>query len=133
MSPFGRQILARSKLWLCDGTFECAPAPFVQLYVVAAQSPSNRILPVCYFLLQDKHSDSYSCLWEEIKQELPKDYDDGPETLKIDFELGACNTFKAVFPDAKVCAYVLHHNESFSFKVMLHHLRLRTIFFGDVI
>ena len=117
MSPFGRQLLARSKLWLSDGTFQCAPAPFVQLYVVAAQSPSNRILPACYFLLQDKTSESYSRLWEEIKQELPHDHDNGPETLKIDYELGACNTFKAVFDETKVCALTYVIKKLFSCNV----------------
>jgi hypothetical protein len=114
MSPFGRQLLSRSKLWLSDGTFECAPAPFVQLYVVATQSPSNQILPACYFLLQDKTSESYNRLWEEVKQQLPDDRVDGPETLKIDFELGACNTFKAIFHESKVCCYFYRHFELFS-------------------
>ncbi len=107
MSPFGRKLLGRSSIWASDGTFHSAPPPFKQLYVIAALSPTKRILPAAYVLLQDKQSESYSRMWEEIKNQLPEDCE-GPEILKIDFEMAAFNTFKTFFPDTKVLNLLLY-------------------------
>jgi len=108
MSPFGKQLLKRSPLWASDGTFKTAPPPFKQIYMVAAMSPSGRILPAAYALLQDKTSESYSRLWDTVQFELSsgdRHEHQGPKTLKVDFEQAAINTFKAVFPQSHVIFY----------------------------
>ncbi len=73
--------------------------------MVAAMSPSGRILPAAYALLQNKNSESYNRLWDTIQFELSsgeRHEHKGPKTLKIDFEQAAINTYKAIFPDSHV-------------------------------
>ena len=122
MSPFGQKLLSRSSIWASDGTFHSAPPPFKQLYVIAALSPTKRILPAAYILLQDKHSESYTRMWEEIKNQLPEDCE-GPKTLKIDFELAACNTFQTFFPDPKVLNLFAFTEKHMYVRTYLHNFR----------
>ena len=104
LSPFGRQLLKRSKLWCADGTFLTAPKPFVQIYIVAAESPAGRILPASFVLLQEKHTESYTRMWEILKDQLSSDrgQHQGPDVLKVDFETACINAFEENFPEATV-------------------------------
>jgi hypothetical protein len=102
MSPFGRQLLQSSKFWLADGTFWTAPPPFVQIYMINALASTGRVLPVCYCLLPNKETDTYTRMWESIKFSLSDNGQFTPDVLKVDFELAAINSFKNSFPTSKV-------------------------------
>ena len=48
VSPFGRDLLTSSKIWLSNGTFKSAPLPFHHIYVVFGQLPSDKVLPTVF-------------------------------------------------------------------------------------
>ena len=56
MSPTGAEILKGSDTWASDGTFECCPSPFYQLYVVCGKVTDKSCLPAAFCLLPNKVS-----------------------------------------------------------------------------
>jgi len=102
MSPFGQQLLKSAKVWMADGTFWTAPEPFQQIYVICGLSTSGRILPASFALLPDKKTATYDRVFGAVKNQLSESGDFAPETLKIDFELAAINTFRDSFPTTRV-------------------------------
>jgi len=59
---FGRlsslDILERSKIWFCDGTFKIAPPLFTQVYVILAREIGG-VHPFIYALLPNKQATTY--------------------------------------------------------------------------
>jgi len=108
MSPFGKQLLTTSRLWLADGTFFTAPPPFAQVYLVCGQSVSGKILPAAYCLLPSKETRTYDRMWATMKFELSQDEDISPDILKMDYEAAAANAFRNSFPGTRISGCLFH-------------------------
>ena len=108
MSPFGKQLLQTSRLWLADGTFFTAPPLFAQVYLICGQSISGTILPAAYCLLPCKETRMYDRMWETIKFSLSEEVAVSPEVLKLDYELAAANAFRNSFPAARISGCLFH-------------------------
>ena len=109
LSSFGVQLLKMAKLWLSDGTFFTAPAPFAQIYFICGLSLSGRVLLAAYCLLPNKETKTYSRVWEAVKVTLCDDGDDVfPEVMKMDFEAAACLAFRSSFPMSRVSGCLFH-------------------------
>ena len=55
MSDTGRDILAQSTTWYCDGTFKAVSSTlFAQLFIVVGLSAVGRPIPCLFALLPDK-------------------------------------------------------------------------------
>ena len=106
MSPFGKQLLQTSRLWLADGTFFTAPPLFAQVYIICGQSVSGAVLPAAYCLLPSKETRTYDRMWETIQFNLT----DGisPEVLKLDYEAAAANSFRNCFPTSRISGCLFH-------------------------
>ena len=102
---FGTQktlhMLARSDVWLADGTFKSAPALFAQLYTVHG-SLQGFILPGIYALLPNKSKKTYKQLWTIIKTLIGADDTWEAPTLLVDFEKAAYDAALEVFGDMEL-------------------------------
>jgi len=108
MSPFGKQLLQTSNLWLADGTFLTAPSPFIQVYMICGQSIANRILPAAYCLLPNKETRTYDRMWETLKFALCEEGKVAPDILKLDYEMASANAFRNAFPTSRVSGCLFH-------------------------
>ena len=109
---FGRQSWCRflidSDIWYCDGTFKLAPLIFNQVYVIMAKRHDS-VHPVLYALLQNKSRETYSRMFQMIKDSIPGV---NPISISCDFELAAIQAMTANFPQVqiKACFFHLKHN-----------------------
>ena len=74
---------------------------FYQLYTVHA-SIHGKVIPLVYALLTGKTADLYKrffgVLIDRIKEAAQDEEFEGPRIMQMDFETGAINAFKEVFP-----------------------------------
>ena len=54
LAEHGTERLRVSNLWLCDGTFNTAPKPSLQIYIIFAQTGSGKVLPAAFCLFPQK-------------------------------------------------------------------------------
>ena len=62
--------LAKSRLWIMDGTFKTVPGLLRQLYTIHCEiggEANSRIVPVFYALMTSKSKECYKRIFEEIK------------------------------------------------------------------
>ena len=97
-SPFGIDLLNRSKTWLSDGTFTMPSGIFEQMYVVHGLSPDGIPYPAAYFLLADKSAKSYRAGF----QQLSKLVRTGPETVIVDLEHAPMKMYMEYWPEATI-------------------------------
>ena len=98
-APNSLEHLAKSDIWMTDGTFDRAPRIFTQLYVIRTPLGTGSISCV-YALLSGKSKDIYQELLRvllECCDELG--FQPDPTTVINDFENAAINTFKSTFVD----------------------------------
>lgn len=106
--------LARSTIWLADGTFKVVPAIFFQLYSIHFQFVEG-ITPVgVYVLLRNKSRATYDRLLTELLRLIPTA---APQRILTDFESAAMGAFHHSFPDAKVTGCYFHLGQSVLRKV----------------
>ena len=67
ISDSGIEILRDAEAWAVDGTFNLAPAPFMQLYMVCGII-GDYTLPAAYAYLPNKDSTTYKDMMTEITQ-----------------------------------------------------------------
>ncbi|XP_022169656.1 uncharacterized protein LOC111033288 [Myzus persicae] len=91
--------------WLADGTFSCSPHIFFQLYTIHGVSYSN-VVPTAYILLPNKKEETYKRMFLALKTLNPQL---SPKSIMFDFEKGAMNAAKCIFPsvDIKGCFFHL--------------------------
>ena len=116
---FGTQIniemLNTSQIWLCDGTFKTAPRLFAQVYCIHGLRggpnllEDGHLLPSLFILLPNKTEVTYTRMWEQIKILCP---DAMPTNMIMDFEIGAINSFRSLWPftEVKGCFFHLSQN-----------------------
>lgn len=112
-SPNQVALIPKLKLFECDGTFDCCPAPFVQLYTIHGDLGSDedhtRIIPLIYVLLNNKKEETYKTLFEILKQKIPE-WD--PLKLITDFEQAAMNAISTVFPSVVLKGCYFHYTKN---------------------
>ena len=67
MSEHGKFVMRNSVELYVVGTFDLAPAPFVQIYIILGKIPEKRPVPVMYALFPDKNTDSYRRMVQVVK------------------------------------------------------------------
>ena len=80
-SPTGIEILNESDSWGCDGTFQVAPVPFLQLYIITAKVYEQHFA-VVFALLKNKRQCTYKVLANTIRGLVNND----PKRIMLDFE-----------------------------------------------
>ncbi|KFD59452.1 hypothetical protein M514_12700, partial [Trichuris suis] len=105
------QKLANATFWIMDGTFKTVPSVFYQLYTIHAPvtTGSCRSFPLVYILMTGKSKTLYECAFEELAA---FGGESGvllnPAMVMTDFELGAINACRRVFPNATNAACYFH-------------------------
>ena len=97
--------LARSDVWIADGTFKVVPSVFFQLYSIhfifgAGINPAG-----LYCLLLDKTAATYGRVLDQLRQLVPLA---GPRTVLVDFGKAAINAFRTANPNARVTGCCFH-------------------------
>lgn len=100
------QILNENRNWLCDGTFDAAPAIFKQLFTVHVIKNGKK-LPLVYALLTNK-LETYIKVFQVSKSKIQND----PLSVTSDFEISIINSVYEVFPDAEVDGCFFHLKKS---------------------
>lgn len=101
------------KFYLSDGTLDCCPKPFVQLYTIHGDLGSDeehtRIVPLIYALVNRKNEDLYKKLFQLVKEQIPEWE---PLQYITDFEKAAMNAITTIFPSIEIkgCYFHFTHN-----------------------
>ena len=98
-TDIGLQHLARSDVWMMDGTFDVAPTIFTQLYVIRA--PLNTTSVSCvYALLSDKLESTYNELLTAVLNRCKiLGFQPDPQVVISDFEKAALNSVSNTLGD----------------------------------
>lgn len=107
---FFRRLLSVAKIWICDGTFDYAPALFSQLYTIHGYVNGFNI-PLAYFRLPCKSQPTYERMFRMLN-EVAADVTLQPECIMMDFEQAALNAANAVFPLATLRGCKFHFTQA---------------------
>ena len=91
-----------------DGTFDCVPSIFYQLYAVHAQV-GNNFPPCMYFLLPNKTRVTYDKMIEILQELVPGC---NPKRWLLDFEKAVLDAVQAGFPNVDISGCFFHFNQS---------------------
>ena len=109
-----------SRIWFLDGTFETAPAIFMQVFAILG-SCSQTIngetrefaLPFVYALLSSKKENAYQKVLEVVNAEAVRlGALSEPQFLLVDFELGIINACLNVFETSVVKSCFFHLSQN---------------------
>lgn len=107
-----------TKYIFLNGTLKTASKQFAQLYVVHVDLGSTRegtnVTPAVFALLPDKKKITYIRRFQAIFQVV---LEWAPETVNIDFEAGATEAIRHVFPRTEVQVCIFHFSQSLWRKV----------------
>ena len=106
--------LARSNIWIADGTFKIVPSLYFQLYSIHFQFVGGINPAAIYCLLTNKTRESYNRLIDELKKLIPTA---APTVILTDFEAAAMRAFSEGYPGASVRGCYFHLNQSVLRKV----------------
>lgn len=99
--------------YFLDGTFKKVPNPYIQLYTIHGDIGSNneytKVVPCMYALLPNKRQETYHKLFQIIKDNL-SNFD--PNFFKVDFEIGAINALRAIYPSAAISGCYFHYSQA---------------------
>lgn len=115
VSPKGRTDLKNVNDYMCDGTFDCCPGPFEQIFTIQgdisnADNPEEtNIVPIFYALLVNKTKSTYITMFQKIKETLPG-FD--PKKFVLDFEAATMSAIEQVFPEAVIHGCFVHFQRS---------------------
>lgn len=104
-----------------DGTFSLAPSMFAQIYVVMAER-NGFVLPIMYALLPNKEGGTYYKLFQAIKELWP---DLEPLAVSMDYEQGAIQAFRAIFPLSAIHGCLFHLTKNLRKHLSEHNLLRR--------
>ena len=98
-------FLSLADVWLADGTFRMAPAPFLQVYTVHGYQ-NGYVVPCCYILLADKKQATYKRAWGALFRLLAPEE---PEvTLLVDYEKASYQAASAIFLEVNIGGCYFH-------------------------
>ena len=114
LSDWGADILKRSRMWFCDGTFSVTPDPFKQVYIIMTQTEghsSEHIKGVrCGFaLLPNKKKETYELLFSKLKERIQPT---NLEHIMTDFEQSLFSVIKQTFPSVAHKGCRFHYNNA---------------------
>ncbi|PIK37089.1 hypothetical protein BSL78_26080 [Apostichopus japonicus] len=89
--------------WFMDGTFKSSPPQFAQIYTVH-RLRRGRNIPTAYALLPNRREETYVELLRQVQQLTLV----APTSVLTDFEVGAMNAIKTVYPAANVQGCFFH-------------------------
>jgi hypothetical protein len=118
--------LARSDVWLADGTFKVVPSIYFQLYSIHFQFINGVNPAAVYCLLTNKTRATYDRLTVELKNLIPNA---SPKTILTDFESAAMGAFTHGYPTASITGCYFHLNQSVLRKV--YELGMKTEYESD--
>lgn len=106
--------------FFADGTFNYAPKFFAQLYTINCFK-NGFYVPVAYFLLPNKSKQIYADMWLFLQELCEQIIFKKLLVLKLhlDFEIGAHEAAKEVFPNIEIDACRFHLGQSWWRKVSL--------------
>ena len=91
-----------------DGTFECCPKFFYQLYTIHGYKNGNYV-PLIYVLLPHKPEKCYADLWHKIIEICNERHlTFNPTSIHSDFEQAMINVIGSVFPETEIKCYQFH-------------------------
>lgn len=99
--------------YFSDGTFQFAPIFFMQMYTVHVYK-NGFYLPVIFIFLKDKSKQTYIEMWQFIKELYLQHTSQtlNPCKLHIDFEIGAHEAVRQVFPNVQLIGCRFHLSQS---------------------
>src|SRR5207245_9617522 len=106
--------LARSNLWLADGTLKVVPSVFFQLYTIHFDFGHGVCPAAVYCLLTNKALQTYDTVMEQLKVLISTAAPDG---VLVDFEKAAITSFNKAYPGAQVRGCYFHLCQSILRKV----------------
>lgn len=118
--------LARSSLWLADGTFKVTPSLFFQLYTIHFVFSPGVAPAAVYCLMTSKTEQAYNVVLNRVKQMIPAA---APSKVLVDFERAAMNAFRHNFEQCSVTGCYFHLCQSVLRKV--NELGLKTVYETD--
>lgn len=115
------RYLFASDMWYIDGTFQVVPNMFYQLWTVHGKV-ANTVFPFAYVLMQNKAEEGYVRILRQLQEsarelQLPN-IDRNPTKIMLDFEKGAINACREVYPQAHICLCLFHFGQSLYRKVI---------------
>ena len=85
------------EVWLLDGTFATAPAPFAQVYIVMAkQANGGQGLPCAFAFLPNKQTETYELMLTKIFEIVS--IDNVLTTIVCDFEQSVWKAIQEIAP-----------------------------------
>lgn len=106
-SSYKEKYIAKSKVWLVDGTFKTSPHNFYQLLIMHGVV-FGRSFPLLYILMSDKSESSYKYAFTEIK----KLFTISPRVIISDLEKSLLNAINFCFPNVKSYLCLFHFGQS---------------------
>ena len=107
--------------WFMDGTFDCVPLIYGQLFTIHALI-GGVVVPCVYALLPNKTKITYTRLFLQLQNINGNLH---PHTVLIDFELAIKNALEAVFPGVTVKGCYLHFTQNIWRKIQANGLQDR--------
>lgn len=112
-------LLTESTEFFADGTFDYAPRFFLQLYTIHCYK-NGFYVPLVYFFLPDKSKQTYIEMWRFLLEICLKLSNRNfiIKQLHLDFEIGAHEAVKNIFPGAIIETCRFHLGQSWWRKVI---------------
>ena len=89
-----QNLLDKSDVWICDGTFDIAQQTmFTQVFIISAKSATGVFVPSLFALLPTKETAAYRLVFNAIKEAGVS----SPACLNVDFEKAIINAFQSEF------------------------------------
>lgn len=111
-TDLGLLRLSQSDMLFVDGTFKTSPTMFVQIYTVHAIFMGH-VFPFAYCLCRRKTKETYRIIFGTLKAEAAdRNYQLQPTTVLLDFEIGAMNAAREIFPGVIIKGCLFHLNQS---------------------
>lgn len=117
-------FLAQCHIWHCDGTFKTAPKLFQQSYTIHGKN-NYSMKPFVFAALTNKYETTYVDFLENLLLYANNNSINlSPSSILIDFEQGAMNAFKKVFPNATILFCQFHYAKN----IIKHVRKLRKLY-----
>ncbi|PIC21674.1 hypothetical protein B9Z55_026428 [Caenorhabditis nigoni] len=112
------EVLESSEIFLTDGTFSVAQAPFVQLWVLHAKF-DDATIPVVNVLMSSRSNADYSFVLEKLKAMMPNW---NPSDFFGDLELGQSKAVSDAFPGIRTNYCYFHLLQAWYRRMKKHNL-----------
>ena len=101
------------QVWLCDGKHSKMPRLVNQLYTIHIMH-HGKTFPAVYAFLPDKHEVTYTALFDAVIEQIDIAGFDipYPESVVLDFEVGAWNAARQALPGVKIMGCFFHLTQS---------------------